>query len=507
MGTPYYMSPEQIRDPGSVDPRTDVWSIGIILYEALAGAMPFDADDLGELFAQIHTHEPRRLDQVVPAVPVSVARVVQRCLRVAPAERYATAAELARSLQQARTGADDDVEPASRRGGEVVRMAEPPDVPKRGPPLAEGPPRRAAAGDATAMAAADRSAGVRPAVSLKPSAGLELELDLPRSAPPATSSAPKSSSSSVHSQPVAPRAPALPGDLDDEDDDDDPLGIVGAGLELAQAPPPKSSAKALQAVGAKPRAAATADRADSQRRVHLRQHGAKEPTLAGAYLRLLLAGLACALLVLGGGYLGPPGMAEARALLGAASFWWYGAATGALLVALVWTASQGLRLVSFSLFLAGAGLLLTTAATAAAALWIGAPGAVPSTILVACLFAGPWASSAALLGYALFALSEGRERWKQDDERLLGGLLVVAALLSAGGLVFALRRPRVSVADIQAMPPVLDAPARAVARRFAVDASGGRAAASPSSLPLRTTTPGAAVLATVSASAAPPKPP
>ena len=100
MGTPVYMSPEQIRDPSAVDARGDVWSLGVMLYEALCGELPFEADDVGELFQRIHTLAPQALQRVAPYVPAPFAQVVHRCLMPDPAARYADATALAEALKQ-----------------------------------------------------------------------------------------------------------------------------------------------------------------------------------------------------------------------------------------------------------------------------------------------------------------------------------------------------------------------------------------------------------------------
>jgi eukaryotic-like serine/threonine-protein kinase len=98
IGTPLYMSPEQIRSSASADGRSDLWSLGIVLYELLTGLPAFQAEGVSEVFAAILEQEPLPLREVRPDVPPGLVEVLERCLRKDPDERFQNAAELAAAL-------------------------------------------------------------------------------------------------------------------------------------------------------------------------------------------------------------------------------------------------------------------------------------------------------------------------------------------------------------------------------------------------------------------------
>jgi eukaryotic-like serine/threonine-protein kinase len=99
IGTPAYMSPEQAAADRAIDARTDVYSLGTVLYEMLAGEPPFTGPTAQAVIARRFSGEVPRLRQVRPSVPEQVEQAVSRALAPVAADRFASAAEFARALQ------------------------------------------------------------------------------------------------------------------------------------------------------------------------------------------------------------------------------------------------------------------------------------------------------------------------------------------------------------------------------------------------------------------------
>ena len=94
LGTPLFMSPEQAKGLKSIDGRTDVWSLGAVLYQALSGVPPHEQETVGQLILAICSEPVRPVQEVAPWVTPEVAAIVHRALRIDPADRYQSAAEL-----------------------------------------------------------------------------------------------------------------------------------------------------------------------------------------------------------------------------------------------------------------------------------------------------------------------------------------------------------------------------------------------------------------------------
>jgi eukaryotic-like serine/threonine-protein kinase len=98
-GSPLYMSPEQMQSASKADERSDIWSLGVLLYELVSHKMPFDAESMAGLAVRIATDPPTRLINVLPTAPLELEGVIFKCLEKDPNKRYANIAELAADLE------------------------------------------------------------------------------------------------------------------------------------------------------------------------------------------------------------------------------------------------------------------------------------------------------------------------------------------------------------------------------------------------------------------------
>jgi serine/threonine protein kinase len=98
MGSPYYMSPEQMESPRKVDARTDIWSLGVVLFQLLTDEVPFTGETLPQVCVNVATRSAPPLRKLRPDAPSGVEAIVARCLEKDPDARFANVAALAAAL-------------------------------------------------------------------------------------------------------------------------------------------------------------------------------------------------------------------------------------------------------------------------------------------------------------------------------------------------------------------------------------------------------------------------
>jgi serine/threonine-protein kinase len=123
MGTPNYMSPEQV-DGVEIDARTDVWALGVVAYQCLTGRLPFESDSLAKLYVQIFQAEPALPSTLVPGLPRQLDSWMSKALAKRPADRFGSARELWEALEQAIPPGLREEQSGSHRmlSGETARL-------------------------------------------------------------------------------------------------------------------------------------------------------------------------------------------------------------------------------------------------------------------------------------------------------------------------------------------------------------------------------------------------
>jgi len=137
MGSPLYMSPEQVRGLKGIDHRTDLWSLGVIAYRVLTGQVPFPGTVTGDVFLKICTERPIRPTDHVPELDPSVDVFMEKALSVDPAKRFQSAKEMNDALTRLTTERSASVPTPISLGADVADAKTSPYRPGSTPDLAE----------------------------------------------------------------------------------------------------------------------------------------------------------------------------------------------------------------------------------------------------------------------------------------------------------------------------------------------------------------------------------
>ena len=110
LGSPWYMSPEQMLDAAHVDARSDLWSLGVVLYEMLTGRRPFEGETVPEVCAKVLATSAPPLSELRPDLAPELQAIVARCLEKDPLDRFPNAASLGAALSEYLTQGTDPVD-------------------------------------------------------------------------------------------------------------------------------------------------------------------------------------------------------------------------------------------------------------------------------------------------------------------------------------------------------------------------------------------------------------
>lgn len=207
-GTPVYMAPEQLQSSLDVDARTDIWALGVVLFELLTQRLPWDGEELPELVAHVLTRDPHRAREYFPALSPALDALIARCLVRDRAGRPQTVEELADALAE-----HVEVVPASVRANRaaLAETMETPDTAWVPAGLPSSRPRRLARGLVAGAVASIAALGVVLATNRSTSAAAAGLVAPPPASTPFLVSTPVSTPvAAPPSPPPAPIAVAVP---------------------------------------------------------------------------------------------------------------------------------------------------------------------------------------------------------------------------------------------------------------------------------------------------------
>ncbi|HLM76435.1 MAG TPA: serine/threonine-protein kinase, partial [Polyangiaceae bacterium] len=200
MGSPHYMSPEQIRDSKDIDARSDLWSLAVILFRALAGELPFPGNTLGAVLADVVSAPIPKIVQVAPDLPPELDTFFEKAFSRDRTKRFGSAREMADAFE-AVLGAKDPPTAAPRYQGAPAGSAAAPksqgaQAGSAAAPRSQGTQAgNAAVSPGTPQGSAAASPGLPPrpanSTNLPSNSGVGQSAPAPRPMPPITTAGPK----------------------------------------------------------------------------------------------------------------------------------------------------------------------------------------------------------------------------------------------------------------------------------------------------------------------------
>jgi serine/threonine-protein kinase len=125
VGSPRYLSPEQLQNPGGADQRSDIWGVGLLLYELISGRSPFHDMNTAQVCLTIVQGPVPSIDALCPELPRALSGAIMRCLELDPARRFQSADELSAALEPFSSRHLVARPPSGRSGPRAIRAAKP----------------------------------------------------------------------------------------------------------------------------------------------------------------------------------------------------------------------------------------------------------------------------------------------------------------------------------------------------------------------------------------------
>ncbi len=435
VGTPRFMSPEQVHGAKNVDHRADLWALAVIAYRCLTGVLPFRGVGLGELFDIIRNQPHTPPTHLVRGLPSAINDFFDQALAKQPSQRFQSALALAAALaalcnlgteESDFPDSDDSLRPDSEQPPISADFAPALDVPAPKPAPATAAPKPNPAAPSPAAPEVDPGAW-------------ELDLELPAAAPSKPAAAPPRQASAKGPARGKPRAQAPMDDVFG-DDEDELMPGSGLGDLVPQEEHPSKLRESLNRASQAGRERASQE-PSSRRGIKIRRHAPSERPRSMGQL-VLCCVLAVALLA-GVPFLHDTGIGRLSRLLHDYDYVPLIASAAVLFVGCVHTYAVGFKKESSGMYLAATGqaVLAICLALTIASMMTGSGTSMAFRPWMP--VAAPLALAAVLMGFSAYGLRRAKEELLTEDRRVSYGLLLL--LLSLAGIVIGLRVARVDL--------------------------------------------------------------